>query len=187
MLHQPFIDDARSCTHTPAAEHTPETKGFGPEIWFSSSYIERSTRLGVISSTYPPPINININATSTRTIPSQHQQHHRHRPLPPNHHPLQSARSRSRPPLLPVVVAVVIVVVGVIVISIIVVIVVDIVICRHHLLSSSTLLPATSSSSLLGTSFFLLRIWLLSLPIILYCDRHRHRRHQNNHPRYYFR
>ena len=24
-LHQPFIDEARSCTHIPAAEHTPET------------------------------------------------------------------------------------------------------------------------------------------------------------------
>jgi len=30
-LHQPFIDDARSCTHKPAAEHTPETQGFAPE------------------------------------------------------------------------------------------------------------------------------------------------------------
>jgi len=30
-LHQPFIDDAWSCTHTPAAEHTPETEGFAPE------------------------------------------------------------------------------------------------------------------------------------------------------------
>ncbi len=30
-LYQPFIDDARSCTHKPAEEHTPETEGFAPE------------------------------------------------------------------------------------------------------------------------------------------------------------
>ena len=55
MLHQPFIDDARSFIHTPAAEHTPETEGFAPE---KKTLSVQDRGCGLVRGDKQPPISM---------------------------------------------------------------------------------------------------------------------------------